>query len=144
MLEIGRTRPGRDSLEMLITYMFQVIGPMNLGELHAKLCELGPRTEKVAMTIAEYLRKEGRKEGINKGRKEGRVDALRSLLIFKFQTLGAEYEGRLKAATAEAIDRYFQRLLTAVSIAEVFKDEHPEQGSKRSNRRRAGSGRHAR
>jgi hypothetical protein len=131
MLEIGRSRSGRDSLEVLITYMFRVINPMNQDELRAKLKELGPRTGKVAMTIAEHLHKQGLeqgiKQGIKKGRKEGRLDTLRSLLIFKFQAIGAADEARLKAATPEAIDRYFQRLLTAGSLAAVFEEVEPPQ-----------------
>ena len=55
MLELGRTRSGRDRLATLITYMLQVIDPMNLGRLRAKLRTLGSRTEEVAMTIAEQL-----------------------------------------------------------------------------------------
>ena len=82
------------------------------------------------MTIAEQLRREGRKEGrkaglkegIKRGRQEGRTDTLRNLLVFKFQTLGADYEARLQAATPEAVDRYLQRLLTADSVAAVFED----------------------
>jgi predicted transposase/invertase (TIGR01784 family) len=130
MLELGRTRAGLDSLEVLITYMFQVIDPMHLDELRAKLRELGSRTQEVAVTIAEHLRREGRKEGIKvgikkgikKGREEGRIATLRSLLVLKFQILGAEDEARLQAATPEAIDRYLQRLLTADSLAAVFED----------------------
>ena len=53
---------------------------------------------------------------------KGRVDTLRSLLVFKFQRLGAQYEARLQTATPEAIDRYLKRLLTADSLAKVFKD----------------------
>ena len=98
------------------------------------------------MTIAEQLRKEGiqegikkgreeglknglknglkkgRKEGLKKGHEEGRLATLRSMLLFKFHTLGAKHEARLKAATPEAIDRYLQRLLTADSLAAVFDD----------------------
>jgi predicted transposase YdaD len=130
MLRLERTRSGRDSLEVLFTYMFQVIDPMKHEELRAKIRTLGSRSEEVAMTIAEYLRKEGRKEGLKKGlekgrkegRKEGRVAALRSLLTFKFQTVGAEYEARLRKATPEEIDRYLRRLLTAKSLAAVFAD----------------------
>jgi hypothetical protein len=44
------------------------------------------------------------------------------LLVFKFQPLGARYEARLRAASPEAIDRYFRRLLTADSLAKVFED----------------------
>jgi predicted transposase/invertase (TIGR01784 family) len=138
MLELDRTRSGRDSFAALITYMFQVIDPMDQDELHAKIRELGPRSEKVAMTIAEQLHEQGRKKGLEeglkkglrKGRKKGheeglekgRIATLRSLLVFKFQTVGAAYEARLQAATPEAIDRYLQRLLTADSLAKVFED----------------------
>ena len=84
------------------------------------------------MTIADMLhkeggaegRKEGRAEGCKEGRKEGiaegRIATLRSLLIFKFQTLDAAAEARLQAATPEAIDRYLRRLLSADSLAAVF------------------------
>jgi flagellar biosynthesis/type III secretory pathway protein FliH len=138
MIEIGRTQSGLDNLEVLITYMFQVIDPMNLDALRDKLHELGSRIEKAAMTIAEYLqkkgRKEGRKEGLKKGlekglkkgreegREEGRIATLRSLLVFKFRTLGTRHEARLRTASAEAIDRYLQRLLTADSLDAVFRD----------------------
>jgi flagellar biosynthesis/type III secretory pathway protein FliH len=114
--------------------MFQVIDPMDQDELHAKIRELGPRSETVAMTIAEQLHEQGRKKGLEeglkkglrkgrkKGHEEGRIATLRSLLVFKFQTVGAAYEARLQAATPEAIDRYLQRLLTADSLAAVFED----------------------
>jgi len=134
MLEVGRTRGGLDRLKVLITYMFQVIDPMNLDRLRAKIHELGIRSEKVAMTIAEYLHKQGVKEGVKKGVKEGvkegvrkgvrkgRIDTVRSQLVFKFQTLNATYEARLQGATLPELARYAHRLLTADSLAAVFKD----------------------
>jgi len=138
MLALRRTRSGRDHFAMLITYMFQVIDPVNQEALHVKIRQLGPRSEKVAMTIAEQLHKQGRKKGLEEGikkglkrglrkgrqegRQEGRIDTLRSLLAFKFRTLSAKDEARLQAATPDAIDRYLQRLLTADSLAEVFED----------------------
>jgi hypothetical protein len=118
MLEVGRTRAGLDRLKVLITYMFQVIDPMYLDRLRAKIRELGIRSERVAMTIAEYLHKEGLKKGV----KKGRIDTLRSLLVFKFQPLDATYEARLRGATPKELDRYLQRLLTADSLAAVFED----------------------
>jgi len=122
MLELSRTRLDLDRLNVLLTYMFQVIDPMHLDELRAKLRKLGTYAEEVAMTIAEHLHEEGRKKGHEEGHKEGRIATLRNLLIFKFQALGVEDEARLQAASPEMIDRYLRRLLTSDSLAAVFED----------------------
>jgi len=126
MLELSRTRLDLDRLNVLLTYMFQVIDPMHLEELRAKLRQLCSNAEEVAMTIAEHLHEEGRKkgheEGHKEGRREGRIATLRNLLIFKFQALSIEDEARLQAATPEMIDRYLQRLLTCDSLAAVLAD----------------------
>ena len=68
------------------------------------------------MTIAEYLHE--------KGREEGRIATLRRLLVLKFNlpALDDGDEARLRAATAEALDRYLERVLTADSLAAVFED----------------------
>ena len=116
MLEVVRSRAGLDRINVLILYMFQVIGPMHLEILRAKLRTLGSHTEELSMTIAEHFQEQGRQEG----RREGRIATLRSLLVFKFQSLGAADEARLQAASPEMIDRYLQRLLTADSLAAVF------------------------
>lgn len=122
MLEVVRSRAGVDRFNVLLVYLFQVIAPMHLEVLRAKLRKLGSHTEEVAMTIAEHFHEEGRKQGREEGRQEGRIATLRSLLVFKFQTLRPDDEARLQAASPEAIDRYFQRLLTAESLAAVFGD----------------------
>ncbi|TMQ07937.1 MAG: hypothetical protein E6J90_41870 [Deltaproteobacteria bacterium] len=138
MLELGRTRAGLAQLKVLITYMLEVIDPVKLDALRAKIRTLGSGSEKVAMTIAQYLRNEGRREGLRKGveqgRREGvkegirrgRIDTLRSTLrsqlVLKFQTLGAAYEARLRAATPRELGRYLKRVLTADSLALVFDD----------------------
>ena len=114
MLEVVRSRSGLDRINVLILYMFQVIGPMHLEILRAKLRTLGSYTEEVAMTIAEHFQEQGRREGC--------IATLRRLLVFKFHTLDAEHEARLQAASPEMIDRYLQRLLTTGSLAAVFED----------------------
>jgi len=114
LAEVQRAPAGIDSFATLVTYMFRVVGPMNLDELRVKIRQLGPAAEEAAMTIAEYLHEEGRKEG--------RIATLRSLLVLKFQTLDADHEARLEAATPEALDRYTERLLIADSLAAVFED----------------------
>jgi hypothetical protein len=74
------------------------------------------RDEEILMTIAEQL--------IEEGRQEGRQEGLCRLLLFKFKlpTLDPACEALLQAATAEALDRYLERVLTADSLAVVFAD----------------------
>ncbi len=130
MAEAGRTRSGSDALAVLFEYMFQVLDPLYWDQLLAKIRTLSRRAEETTMTIAEMFeergRARGREEGRAKGREEGRIEALRAtlrkLLLLKFQTLDETSEARVQAATPEEIDRYFQRLLTAGSLAAVFED----------------------
>ena len=99
---------------MLIEYMLQVVDRVNRDALRAKLHTLGSSSKEFAMTIAEEIYEEGRAEG--------RIQTLRSLLVFKFQTLDAACDARLQTASSEVIDLYFRRLLTADSLAAVFED----------------------
>ena len=126
LVETGRGRAGLDRLAVLIEYMFRVVDRLTWDALHAKLRTLGTSTEDIAMTIAEHLHAEGLAEGLEKGlergRSEGRLDTLRRQLVLKFQALDAAAEARLQAATAEAIDRYLERVLTADSLAAVLGD----------------------
>jgi hypothetical protein len=129
MLQAESAPGGAKAFATLITYMFRVIDPMTRDELRAKIRLLGPRAEESAMTIAEQLHEEGRREG--------RIAALRSLLVFKFHSLSAIYEPVLDAATPEAIDRYLQRVLTADSLAAVFDDRRPHRRVRTRGEKRA-------
>jgi DNA-directed RNA polymerase specialized sigma24 family protein len=138
--EAERAPAGLDATTTLLTYLFRVIDPVHHDQLRAKIRQLGPHAEEIAMTIAEQWHEEGREEGIAKGREEGiakgreegiakgreegRIAALRSQLIAKFgpQALDATYEARLQAATPAGVDHYLQRVLVADSLAAVFDD----------------------
>jgi hypothetical protein len=143
MLEAKQGPNGADNLAVLVNYMCQVAGPEDWDALHAKLRQLGPDAEEIAMTAAEALRNEGREEGRKEGRQEGREEGrqegrqegreegrvatlrtLRSLILvkFKLRKLQPRYEKRLLAAEPERIECYFQRVLTADSLAAVFDD----------------------
>jgi hypothetical protein len=124
MIELLDGPDGLASLDTLIRYMFRVVDPVHRETLRAKIRLLGPRTEEIVMTIAEQLIEEGRQEGREVGRQEGQVIALRRLLIYKFklQTLAPAYDACLQAATPDALDRYFERLVTGDSLAAVFAD----------------------
>lgn len=85
-----------------------------LEQFRAKLGELAPEAEQAAMTIAEEMRRAGRAEG--------HTQVLRKLLALKFGALRPEHEARLSSATAEELDRWVERVLTARSIEEVLAD----------------------
>lgn len=122
--QAGRTRSGLDDLAVLIEYVFRVVEPMIAERFRVKLSKLGRGPREVAMTYAEYLEEQGRRKGLAQGRKrglqEGCVATLRKQLLFKFRTLDAAHEARLRAATPAAIGHYLERVLTARSVAEVF------------------------
>jgi hypothetical protein len=116
--EAGQGRSGCDNLHVLIEYMFRVVDPEYRDELRAKIRTLDHNTEEVAMSIADVIHEEGRV----RGRAEGRLAALRSQLLLKFQRLDAAAEARLQAATPEAVDRYLERVLFADSLGAVLAD----------------------
>jgi flagellar biosynthesis/type III secretory pathway protein FliH len=134
ILQAGQTRSGRDSINVLVRYLFHTLDPVYFDIVRAKLEQLGTRSREIAMTIAEYLeeqgRKKGREEGLQEGRqeglqeglREGRLATLRSLLLYKFGALDAASEARLQAAAPEALDRYLRRVLAADSLAAVLAD----------------------
>ena len=72
-------------------------------------------------------RKEGRQEGRREGRQEGLAQALRIMLERRFGPLGAEHEAKLTSASAEALARYTERVLTADGLEAALADE-PESG----------------
>jgi hypothetical protein len=141
--EAGHDRAGLNAHDELIRYMWKVSGPL-WEELEAKLRRLGHHFEEAIMTTAVSLLAEGRAEG----RAQARIETLRDLLRFKFKLLDAASEARLQTATSAEIDRYFRRLLTADSLAEVFDGRAPRQaprshsrGARRARGQRARSSR---
>jgi len=105
--------------------VFHVVDPRYRDALRAKLALLGSRAQESAMTIAEQLHEEGLQQGLQQAREEGRqalVATVRSLLVDKFHALAVGDEARLRAASAEALDRYLRRVLSARSPAEVLAD----------------------
>jgi hypothetical protein len=130
--EAERSPAGIDATTTLVTYMFRVIDPMHHDQLRAKIRQLDPHAEEIAMTIAEQWHEEGREEGIAKGReegiakgyKEGQIAVLLSLLRLKFgvQALDAAIAAHLRGSTPVAVEHYLERLLVADSLAAVFAD----------------------
>jgi hypothetical protein len=123
---------GRDAITALLTYLYRVIDPKHHDELRAKLRQLDSRTKEIAMSIYDMLLEQGRAQGLEQGREQGlaqgreqgRVAALRRLVLFKFdcEALDDRSESALRSASPEEVDRYLHRVLTAESVAAVFKN----------------------
>lgn len=118
----GQSRPDGQPLRVLFVYMYRVIDPASRDKLRAKFRKLSPRTQEIAMSIADLLHQEGFEQGLAQGLARGRLATLRSQLLFKFGALDAAAEARLAAAPPEALDRYLRRVLTADSLAAVLAD----------------------
>ena len=72
------------------------------------------------------IREEGLQEGLQEGRHQGRqeegVRMVLRLLRFKFGPLGSEIEDRVRAADADRLLEWGERVLTAESLQDIFKD----------------------
>lgn len=116
---------GLDALQLLFEYISTTsdADPDNVREF-ARL--IGPIAEKVYMTAAERLtelgREEGRKEGREEGRKEGQADLLVRQLTLRFGELPQDAAARVQSAADTELTLWAERVLTATSLDEVFRD----------------------
>ena len=87
---------------------------------------LDPGKEETIMTLADRLRKEGEEKGLQKGIMKERSDRFNRLLNKRFGDIGdirdPHIQERLRKATPDQIDRWFDRILEAKSIEEVIKE----------------------
>jgi hypothetical protein len=88
------------------------------------------------MTIAEKLRQEGFKVGLDKGIKQGRTQGLREgqahillkLLALKFGALDDDARERVARANLATLSRWTERVLTASTLDRVFGQSRAKQG----------------
>jgi prophage antirepressor-like protein len=72
--------------------------------------------------IREEGREEGRREGRQEGRQEGEARVVLRLLRLKFGPLEPETEDRVRSADADRLLEWGERVLTAESLQDVFRD----------------------
>jgi flagellar biosynthesis/type III secretory pathway protein FliH len=72
--------------------------------------------------IREEGRQEGWEEGREEGRQEGEAQVVLRLLRLKFGPLAPEVEERLRSADADRLLEWGDRVLTAKSLQDVFRD----------------------
>lgn len=81
---------------------------------------IGPDAEERRVTIAERLRQEGKREGLELGRTQGEQSVVELLLEERFGPLSAEARERLRGASTEQLERWARRVLHAASLDDVF------------------------
>lgn len=121
MREVANAPNGVAALGTVLRYILEAseAQPENFEKLTK---QLGPRAEEALMTGAEILRAQGRAEGEAKGEAKGKCLALLKLLELKFGAPTDATVARVQSATIEQLDAWVERVLSATSLDDVFKD----------------------
>jgi predicted transposase YdaD len=112
---------GRAYIEQLLHYIWLVTPDLDFDEVHATLLRELPETKEVAMTFAERLEERGKA----RGKVEAQVDMLTKQMRLKFGELTEEHVARLSTATAQQLEGYVERILTASTPEEMFATQEP-------------------
>jgi hypothetical protein len=124
--DLHRAPHGLEVLHALMSYILEVSETSEAELRNAVRLTLGRAVEEAVMTGADLLRKEGREEGLQegleRGRAEGRADLLLRQLHAKFGPPPPNVVTRVRAAALTDLDRYAERVLTAVTIDDLFDD----------------------
>jgi len=99
-------------LEVLLTYLAASGAGMNETELVQCGKAVGHQGEEVAMTLAQQL--------VKKGIEQGKHGLVLRLLRLRFGELPAWAEQRMRDGTADDVERWAERILTASSLEEVL------------------------
>ncbi|WP_437578585.1 DUF4351 domain-containing protein [Sorangium sp. So ce887] len=74
------------------------------------------------MSVADKLVEHGRREGLQEGRREGLQHTLLRLLGARFGALPEDVAARVNSADIPQLDRWFDRVLTATTLADALGD----------------------
>jgi len=118
-----RAPTGMRAFAQLLRYIWRVTGHVRFRAFRDTLLQQLPAARETVMTIYEEIVNEGRKEGRQEGRKEGLEESVRKLMTLKFGPLDPVLDARIGSASAEDLDRFLSRILTADSPAAVVDSE---------------------
>ncbi len=141
------TSSGVDGLGALLTYMMEVEQEPRTPQEWRSAIETAlkdhPETREHIMGLANWLRQQGREEGIQIGEQRGRQEGLqegvqigmqreRQALLVRFlrQRFGSVSDGenaRIAQANTEQVQGWIDRLFTANSVAEVLGEPSAEE-----------------
>jgi predicted transposase/invertase (TIGR01784 family) len=105
---------GRDALEQLFVYISNVSENFAFDTFRARVTQLAPAAKEAMTTIAEELRAQGREQERQHSLHRQR-QTLERLMTRKFGHLPEAVAACIQAADFEALDRWFERVLTAES-----------------------------
>jgi hypothetical protein len=112
---------GRAYIEQWLHYIWLMTRDLDFDEVHATLLRELPETKEVGMSYVERLEERGKA----RGKVEGQVDVLTKQMTLKFGALTEEHAARLSTATAQQLEQYVERILTATTPEEMFAAEGP-------------------
>lgn len=119
--EVRRAPGGGAALAAVWRYIFSIAGPEQPEKVLPRLlAAAGPEAKEEIVSVADYLREEGRREGRLAGEREGQRSALLKLLRLRFGELPEPIEARIRAADAGQIDGWLERVLTAPTLEDVL------------------------
>lgn len=117
----------RDRMAAFLHYTVHVNPRADVQALREHLLPaIGEEVEEVIVTVADKLRQEGYDKGLERGLERGLEQERRRLFLRQLgQRFGALPEAvlaRISAAGAEDLQRWLDRMLSAVTLDEVFSD----------------------
>jgi hypothetical protein len=119
--EVRRAPHGGAALVRVWRYILSIADPREPDKLLPRLLvAAGPDAEEEIVTIADYLREEGRLAGEREGRLEGQRSTLLKQLRLRFGELPQPIEARIRAADALQIEGWTERVLTAPTLDDAL------------------------
>ncbi|WP_437506143.1 DUF4351 domain-containing protein [Sorangium sp. So ce1099] len=88
--------------------------------LQRLLAAAGPEAEEEIVTIADYLREQGRQAGEREGRLEGQRSTLLKQLRLRFGELPEQVVARVRAADAAQVEGWTERVITSPTLDDVL------------------------
>jgi hypothetical protein len=117
--ELWRAPDGGRAVALLLRYYFAVT-EADPVEVHELVKDIHPQAEKLMATIAEQLSQRAREEGREEGRVEGQRRTVLKQLQLRFQPLPDDVPARIEAASAELLELWAERILTAERLEAVL------------------------
>ena len=119
--DVGTAESGLRALVVLLRYTQLVRGGADAERLRQRIVkELGPGTEANVHSILDSIRDEGRVIGRAEGEARGRAEVVLKLVQLRFGALPETTVARIRAASADELDRLTERVLSATTLEEML------------------------